>query len=110
MVPRILNRPISIAAVFISFNSISYCQTLTGKWRLLEFKDCLTGEIMDTSTIQNGSIASYKHVKLNFQDSSSAGEIQGNSFCNNVKGKYKLSGKNKIRISSFGGTKDALSL
>jgi heat shock protein HslJ len=77
---------------------------LTGKWKLIEFKNISTGEITDTASVQDNVAAFYKHVRLSFHDSAGIGEIKGKSFCNNVGGYYKIYPNNKITSLGVGGT------
>ncbi|MGP8214052.1 MAG: META domain-containing protein [Bacteroidia bacterium] len=74
---------------------------LTGKWRLIEFKNIETGVVIDTTNQH----AFFKHVILNFHDSANTGGIKGKSFCNDVGGSYRIYGMNKIVVDGFGGTK-----
>ena len=63
------------------------------------------GQVTDTAVLQNGVLAFFKNVRLNFKDSANVGKIEGHSFCNAIGGTYKISDKNKITTSDIGGTK-----
>lgn len=91
--------------VLMPFHSHSQTNNvLTGTWSLMEFKNILTGEVTDTTEIQNGVMAAYNHVRLEFKDSVGVGTFRGMSFCNGVGGSYSLSGKNLIKASDMIGT------
>jgi len=76
---------------------------LTGQWKFILFKNCKTGKVTDTASVQNHATAFYYRVRLTFNDST--GKFAGVSFCNAVGGDYKIHEKNKIIVTTFGGTK-----
>jgi len=101
----IVSQYCTIAAFAQETPSDTQTAGLSGKWNLIEFKNRETGEITDTTTIQNGWLTFYKKVRLNFYDNDSVGEIKGQSFCNDVGGFYKIYKNNKLSVANFGGTK-----
>jgi META domain len=103
-----------ILAFFFTFSLSAFAQAdsvvtenniLSGKWKLVEFKNLTTGAVTDTALMQNGSAAFYKKVRLTLYDSVGLGEVWGQSFCNNMEGYYRVYPKNKLTISGWSGTK-----
>ncbi|HTA83106.1 MAG TPA: META domain-containing protein [Bacteroidia bacterium] len=78
--------------------------SLTGKWHLILFRDLKTGQMTDTASIQDRSIAFYNRVVLDFEGNADSGTIVGHSFCNSMVCNYRIYNNSKIAFDHYGST------
>lgn len=74
-------------------------QSMMGTWKLVAYKNLITGEIEhepDTIT---------RSIIIEFQDNGKRGTMKGSTVANTVSGEYELSENSKIKTLNFGGTK-----
>lgn len=74
--------------------------SLSGKWKLLQFKNLATGKIQIAE-------ATLGPIELTFQDSIAGGTFSGYDGCNSIWGAYSCPQENKIIISGWAQTKRA---
>lgn len=74
-------------------------RTLTGTWKLIAYKNLITGEI------ETEPEDIWKSIIIEFIDDGKRGKLQGHTINNSVRGDYEISSGNKIKVLRFGGSK-----
>ena len=89
--------------IAISFTILCYLTsgTLTGTWKLIQYKDLTTGVIENIPQ----EYVDREVVTFTFEDNNKTGKFNGRTVSNETGGEYILEPNNKIKVESFGGTK-----
>ena len=72
---------------------------LNGKWKLMQYKDFSTGQIMNEPEKLSSSMI------FEFKDDGVSGHFDGHTVTNETTGEYTLEKENIIHVSKVGGTK-----
>ena len=75
--------------------------SITGKWRLIQYKNLTTGQIEN----EPPEFKDRDVMTFYFQDKGNSGKFKGKTIRNDVYGEYTLMPNNKIKVFNFGGTK-----
>jgi hypothetical protein len=73
--------------------------SLNGNWKLIKYYNLTTG----TDELEPADNA--RSIIIAFRDDQVNGNMNGHTVTNTVEGQYQLSGGNKMKTISFGGTK-----
>jgi hypothetical protein len=89
--------------ITITFSILNYLTsgTLTGTWKLIQYKDLTTGFVENIPQ----EYVDRKVVTFTFEDNNKTGKFNGRTVSNETGGKYILEPNNKIKVENFGGTK-----
>ena len=90
--------------LILCFLCITYSQTvntLTGKWKLIQYKDVITGQTENEPEEYKNS----ESMTFTFNDNHLQGKFTGITLHNNTKGTYSLYDNNKITVNYFSQTK-----